>query len=57
MAAQEQHIQNIREKAAYDAEELEAPKSYWPLDMSDELDEWYKDREKLKKTNKVLDAY
>lgn len=61
VVVQEQHIHYIREKGAYDAEKLVAPREYWPLGMSDELDEWHEDREKTRKRKEgqgeVLDKY
>lgn len=41
----EEHIQNIRERGAYDFEKMTAPKDLWPLNMHDELEEWWQNRE------------
>lgn len=37
----------IQEAAAYDPENLVAPKEIWPLNKSEELDAWYDERREI----------
>jgi hypothetical protein len=39
---------NIQEAAAYDPENLVAPKELWPLHQADELERWFKERREMK---------
>jgi hypothetical protein len=39
---------NIREAAAYDLENLVAPRELWPLHQAEELEKWFNERRKIK---------
>jgi len=50
----EERILGIRQRAAYDIEEMCAPRNLWVLDKEEELKEWYAKRDDLKKKPQPL---
>ena len=53
--AMQERISSIHNASANDRDGLVAPKSLWLSSADDELDQWYKDRDKLNREPEVLE--